>query len=52
MLTAKSVKRIRARKGWTQEQLAGYLFVTTRTVQNWEKRGCKMKFAEQKMNEL
>ena len=33
---AKNIKMIRKEKGWTQQQMADYLFVTRQTVSNWE----------------
>ncbi len=33
---AKNIKMIRREKGWTQQQLADFLFVTRQTVSNWE----------------
>ncbi len=33
---AKNIKMIRKKKGWTQQQMADFLFVTRQTVSNWE----------------
>ena len=33
---AKNIKMIRKQKGWTQQQMADFLFVTRQTVSNWE----------------
>ena len=33
---AKNIKMIRKEKGWTQQQMADFLFVTRQTVSNWE----------------
>ena len=33
---AKNIKMIRKGKGWTQQQMADFLFVTRQTVSNWE----------------
>lgn len=52
MITAKNVLKIREAKGWTQQQLADALLCTTRTVQNWEQRGCKSRFFEKALKAL
>ena len=36
---AQKVKRLRRKKGWTQEDLAREIGVSLSTVQRWEKRG-------------
>lgn len=33
---SKNLKNIRKQRGWTQQQMADYLFVTRQTVSNWE----------------
>jgi len=33
---AKNIKMIRKEKGWTQQQMADFLFVSRQTVSNWE----------------
>ena len=33
---AKNIKMIRKEKGWSQQQMADFLFVTRQTVSNWE----------------
>lgn len=40
-MEAKTIKKIRKRLAWTQSKLAFQLGVTTRTIQFWEKKGCK-----------
>lgn len=40
-MEAKTIKKIRKRLEWTQAKLAAQIGVTTRTLQYWEKRGCK-----------
>ena len=36
---AQKVKRLRRKKGWTQEDLAREIGVSLSTVQRWEKKG-------------
>ncbi len=36
---SQKVKRLRRKKGWTQEDLAREIGVSLSTVQRWEKRG-------------
>ena len=36
---SQKVKRLRRKKGWTQEDLAQEIGVSLSTVQRWEKRG-------------
>ncbi len=36
-----TIRKIRSRLRWTQAKLAKQVGVTTRTLQNWERRGCK-----------
>ena len=38
---AQKVKRLRRKKGWTQEDLAREIGVSLSTVQRWEIRGAK-----------
>lgn len=40
-MESKTIKKIRNRLKWTQAKLASKIGVTTRTVQYWEKKGCK-----------
>lgn len=44
-MTATQVRKIRDRLRWSQKKLANQLGVTTRTVQNWEAKGCTTKTA-------
>lgn len=36
---SQNVKRLRLKKGWTQEDMAREIGVSLSTVQRWEKRG-------------
>ena len=36
------LKAIRAQKGWTQNQMAEYLGVSSKTIKNWEQGVCKI----------
>lgn len=42
-MSARQIKALRRKLGWTQQQLANALGVTSRTVQVWEKCGTNNK---------